>query len=396
MLPSLLKLLTPHPLKSISLRLFAVATAFFLLVDLQPDLPAGIQDPLEVTDQLMADQLSSAISSSEWLGILAPVAISPFFGIACLCFMSQYGESIIGTNNFVSENPVLQEPVVLWVFVVLTLLTSLPRLTKVSKPVAQACDQIETWAGIITVIVIKVAAANATGEAQPDAATAQIVQMGFFTMSGDVLLSIAAIINIVVINTIKFFFEVMVWLTPFPFVDALLEAANKMACAGLMAIYAWSPLAATILNLLLFAACAFVFLRVRRYSEYLRAVLIDPLRSLLSSEFGKPKSAELIVFPKDEFGPFPAKAKLSLQRTDDGWILFWRRWLLPGRELQLNSPDVNLEIDRGLIINRIEVTGAHSETLLFTRRYSSNMRELSELLSIPIEDEKKAAKVGIA
>ena len=133
---------------------------------------------------------------------------------------------------FVSSNPVLQNPAVLWAFVALTFVTSLPRLTKVSKPVAQAIDQLEAWSGIVAIIVIRVAAATSDPVSESTAmAAVPVLYCGFFSMSADVLFSIAAIANILVINTVKFFFEVSVWLIPFPFVDAMLNAANKSVCA---------------------------------------------------------------------------------------------------------------------------------------------------------------------
>jgi len=105
-----------------------------------------------------ADQSSMrAISASEWLGPLAPIAISPFFGITCLAGLSQFGSDYLPLNSFISNNAVLQNPYVLWLFAGLTLLTSLPRLTKVSKPFAQAMDMLETYGAIITIVILRFA-----------------------------------------------------------------------------------------------------------------------------------------------------------------------------------------------------------------------------------------------
>ncbi len=362
------------------------------------DTPVAIDDPLSATDHLMATQLAGAVSSAEWLGVLAPIAISPFFGIACLCFLSQYCGSIIGANNFISNNPVLQEPLVLWIFVALTVVTSLPRLTKVSKPAAQAIDQLETRSAIITILVIKVVGATAAANAAPEAALAapQVVQMGMFSFTADALLSVAAVVNILVINTIKFFFEVMIWLTPFPFVDAMFEAANKAACAGLMAVYAWSPPAATILNLILFAICAVAFFRVKRRVGYLRAILVDPIYAMFNNSYGDPKSSDLVVFPQNGFGPFPAKAKLRLAKTSTGWRLCWNRFLLPGKTMLMDRETTSIEMDPGLIVHKLLIAGDEPGALLFTRRYSSHLHELADQLSVPVVDGRKPAKISTA
>ena len=237
-----------------------------------------IPDGLTADDQEKVTGLAGTISTMEWLGPLAPIAISPFFGLACLCAISQYGDGVLPLNAFVSDNPVLQNPAVLWTFVVLTIVTSLPRLTKVSKPVGQAIDQLEAWSGIITIIIIRFAgAAEPATDATAMMAVPAVLQCGFLSVSADMLFSVAAIVNILVINTVKFFFEVSVWLMPFPFVDAMLEAANKSVCAALMAVYAFSPMWATILNLVIFLACFAVFRWVKRQTAYMRTILWDPL-----------------------------------------------------------------------------------------------------------------------
>ena len=292
------------------LRLFVVVLGVLVIWSMQTELPPVPNHQVVVNDSQIvesqslalaapqlefgADLLKSpltdedqasmkAISASEWLGPLAPVALSPFFAITCLAGLSQFGGDYLPLNSFISNNAVLQNEYVFWIFGALTLLTSLPRLTKVSKPFAQAMDMLETYGGIITIIVLRFASSIPSGEPLEPIETAMVVQMGWMTFPVDVLFSLAAIVNIIVINSVKFFFEVLVWLVPFPFVDALLEIANKGICAGLMAVYAYSPLVATILNLILFAACFYAFNWTKRRVAYWRTMLTDPILALVLS-----------------------------------------------------------------------------------------------------------------
>lgn len=333
------------------------------------------ENPLPFSDQQKAQDLVSSVKASEWLGPLAPIAISPFFGITCLAAISQFGGDYVPVNSFVSTNPVLNNPTILWVFLGLTVLTSLPRLTKVSKPAAQAIDQLETYAGIITILIIRFLPGMLESS---EPATAMVVQMGVLSFSADVLLGVAAVINIVVINSVKFFFEVMVWLIPVPFVDAALEVANKTACAGLMAIYAWSPLAATGVNLLLFLICLVVFRWVNRRVTYLRSIIGDPVWSLLNPKFGVPKSDRLTVFTKDEFESFPAKTKLVLQSNENGWRLIQPRFLMSQRLIDIERSDSRLIMREGLMVNSLEIMGPKTATLLFSRRYLNHVDELAK------------------
>ena len=162
-------------------------------------------------DVAAAQQFSQTLGVAEWLGPMAPVALSPFFGIACLSGMSLYGQGWIATDNaFLGEGSPLHNPAVFWVFLGLTLLTSVPRFTKVSKPFAQAVDQVETWSGILTMVILRIMMASAA----PEPEQLDVAQLGFLSASFDVLMMLAAAINIFVINAVKFFFEMMIWITP--------------------------------------------------------------------------------------------------------------------------------------------------------------------------------------
>lgn len=361
-----------------TLRMVLVLLGVLTLASYQIDITPS---PRTGADTEKITGFTSALQASEWLGPLAPIAISPFFGITILSGVSQFGGAWIESNSFVSDNPVLSNPRVFWIFLGLTILTSIPRFTKVSKPAAQAIDQLEAYAGIITIIVIRVV--TAISESEPvGPETAMVVQAGMFSFSADVLFSVVAVINIIVINTVKFFFEVMIWLVPVPFIDGLLEIANKSLCLGLMAIYFLSPMAATLLNLILFTACLIAFRWVNRRVTYLRSVLWDPLWGMISKSYGNPIRKELVVFPQNDLGPFPAKSKLLLQTTDDGWQLVQARLLFGPKQMQLSRSDYRLIIRSGILLNSILVQGDERATLLFSRRYSSNIHRLAALINI--------------
>lgn len=367
------------------------------VAQLQELIPDDLKtDPLTLDDHELASGLAGTVSAMEWLGPLAPIAISPFFGLACLCGISQYGDGWLPLNAFVSDNPVLQNPAVLWTFVILTIVTSLPRLTKVSKPVGQAIDQLEAWSGIISIIVIRIASATADPVSEATAmAAVPVLHCGFFSASADVLFSIAAIINILVINTIKFFFEVSVWLMPFPFVDALLEAANKSVCAALMAIYAYSPFWATMLNLVIFLVCLWAFRWCKRQVTYMRSILFDPVWAMVQKSYGEPKRKELTVFPQQEIGPFAAREQLQLIDAGESWELRLNRLLLPSKSHSISKSDHSLTIESGLIVNKIAIGGGDKPaTLMFTRRFNDHLEQVADMLSMQIARDEERSSVS--
>ena len=304
---------------------------------------------------------------ADWLGPLAPVAISPFFGVACLSGLAIWGPDWVTDNALLGSSGPLKNETLFVVFVALTLLTSLPRLTKVSKPFAQAVDRLETYAVIAILLIIKVVASLQTEPGQQVA----MVQLGIFSVTADTLVGLAMAANVLVINSVKFFFEFMVWLTPIPLVDAIFEVCSKTLCAALMVVYAFSPMLATGINLVILIVATVVLRWISRRVRFYRTMILDPVLAKMWRGFGRAKTPDLIVFPKDNFGPFAAKSRLRLSRSPEaaGWTLQEANWWMPAKShnlLMKSKPTAR----SGWVMNSIELQDTSGPVrLTFSRRY---------------------------
>ncbi len=313
------------------------------------------------------EQITTTIHATEWLGAMAPVALSPFFGLTCLSGIAIAGDDYLPEDHYLrrTSSP-LKRPIVFATFLLLTVLTSVPKLSKVSKPFAQAVDQLEAYSVIIVLLVIRYLG---TTESTSDQ-VAVVFQAGIFEFSAETLLWIVTAINIIVINTVKFFFEVLVWITPVPTLDAIFEMCNKTLCAVLMAIYAFSPFAATILNLMLLVACLFAFKWVKRREVYFRTVLFDLLRDVLKRDASIP-SGGITVFPRSEFQGVPALSKCQLVATETGWKLRRGRLFRSAITREWDSPRPSVR--QGLLANELVVG---EQLFKFGRRHNREMNEL--------------------
>jgi hypothetical protein len=336
---------------------------------------------------LVADQLAQSVNAAEWLGPLAPIALSPFFGISLLSALAMWGPDWMPTNRFLESSQALNNGWMFTVFITLTVVTSLPRLTKVSKPIAVALDRVETYGSIITLLVIRIMAdptADAIPIETPEVAIGgvTIMQAGVVSMTADVLFGIAMVFNIIVVNSVKFFFEFLIWLTPVPLIDALFETANKSFCAALMGLYAFSPTLATILNLVILFACAIALRWINRRVRFYRSMLFDPLLNVIFSSRGVPKDPELVVFPATPLQPFAPRSCLKLRSTDDHWHLTEDRLLLGRLEKKIPHAQARLEIRTGLLTNTLVVFEGDQEiaTLTFSRRYNAQLQQMAALL----------------
>lgn len=361
--------------------------------------PAPDADPVDQLERQLERELggefgagevatSTAIVQSlgvaDWLGPLAPVALSPFFGVTCMSGLSIWGPDWVADAPMLQRSGPLKNRALFCLFLVLTVLTSVPRLTKVSKPFAQSVDRLEAYSVIVILLAIKLA--ESTGSSAPPVA---MLQLGFLSFTFDALLAIAMVVNILVINSVKFFFEFMVWLTPVPFLDAVFEICNKTLCAVLIAIYAFSPTLALMINLVMFLVAAIVLHWIYRRVRFYRAMILDPVLARVWSRYGQPNRPELIAFAKAPFGPFAAKSRIRLRRATEGggWLLQEANWLMPEKKQNLPE-EAKLTVRRGWVMHSIEISSNDSTMILsFSRRYDEQaIRQLAEQLGIAMSD----------
>ncbi len=352
-----------------------------------PNRPSESLSEVEIA---AASQWVESLHLTDWLGPLAPVALSPFFGITLLSGLAIWGPEWMPANSFLSSSTVLNDGRMFGVFLVLTFLTSIPRMTKVSKPFAQAMDRLETYGTIVTLLVIRFMAPlePAVNLETPEVAFLgqTIVQAGIFSVTASVAISIAMVINILVINSVKFFFEFLIWLTPIPTLDALFELANKSFCAALMGLYAFSPTLATLLNMLLLGMCAVVLRWMHRRVNFYRSMVFEPLLAVLWRKYSRPNRAELTAFPTSAWERFPALARLQIVSDEHGWRFRHSRWFLPAIEYVQEKGALELRIEAGLLTNTLLVTrlGQPVAQLTFSQRHRAHLEQLATLLGAEI------------
>lgn len=344
--------------------------------------------------QKLADRIAQNI------GPLAPVALSPFFALTCLSGASLLADSGLPFVDGLTKNAVLgsNSPLHNWAvfagLLVLTGITTLPKLTKVSKPLGQAIDQLEAHAGIISIVAVQFLSNLNSGENQPGTATI-IFQAGIFSFTGDLLIYAFSAINIFVVNTVKFFFEVLIWLSPFPAVDAAFEAANKSFAALLLGIYVTSPKVALVINLLIFALCLLIFSWTYRRVIYMRSVLSDPILGWMAEKvFRRPRvtltstplpgaiantlpnrTLVLKAFAGNSIVGVKRKSRGFLVRHGGEIVFAKPRFLRSPIIARLPQPAAQNAVQTGLLSNAVSF-GATGQEVIITRRYNAVLDEV--------------------
>lgn len=313
-----------------------------------------------------SESVATSLSTSEWLGPLAPIALSPFFGLTALSGIATYGpEWLQQRSALFSDSSMLNNASLFWTMLTLAVISSLPRLSKVSKPVALLAENLETYSAIIILFVVRTLGSGGVPIAdETDLTTSSPVLVA--GLPADVLMSFVAALNILVINGVKLFCEFLVWLIPFPTVDALVEAGNKIVCAALLGLYCFSPLAATVLNLLLLAICLVIFGWVYRRTQYYREVIGGPLLAWAIPKWFAQKGAIFRAFCDSQHCQLPRFSRVKVRRISERHFHVAGRWLW--RSIEEDFENCEISNEQGLVSDSLLLTSDDGREFRFLHR----------------------------
>ena len=205
----------------------------------------------------------------EAVAVLAPLGVSPFYAMAGLGLAAQFG---------LIDLPLglvwLGHPVTLACLVVAGLLLHLGRSFKITKPVAESAGVGES----ILAVGMAIAMAAPRLMENADSATAEAG-----VVDGLLLLTamVSALVAIVVLRTAL---DIMIWLSPVPFIDGLFQAA-KMALTGFFIVLAvLAPTAAVALNALFVLMTVFMVRWAVRVASQGLQLAYNLLRGRISRE----------------------------------------------------------------------------------------------------------------
>lgn len=318
-------------------------------------LPTGLDAGTMAASEKVAEQ----IGASEWLGPLAPVALSPFFGLATLSGIATYGPDWLQQRSALfGETSALNSPTLFWTMTALAIVTSLPRLSKVSKPLALAAEKLETYSAVIILFVVRMLGSSAVGVNHGPEEQAML-SAGIATLPLDVLMSIVAGLNVIVINAVKLFCEFLIWLVPVPLVDAAIEVGNKTLCAGLMSLYCYSPALAAGLDLVLLIACALAFGWIYRRLRFYREMIAGPILAWLLPNWFAQRGKTFIAFVDEASAGWPRCARVTVHAlSDDEFEIIGQRWWrLHKRRLSA----CRVAREEGLVIQRLVLHSVSGE-----------------------------------
>ena len=205
------------------------------------------------------------------------------------------------------------------------------------------------------------------GEARTTSLPMLTMNVSFPTAS---MLVVAVTSALAALMCVRLAVDVLVWLSPFPLVDLMLEICQRTLAIGFLALSLWRPVAATVV------ACTILIVVLLTARWGLRAVIFG-LRSiaepLLAHVFDWPEpdlvDDGVLAYLRDGERPalavratalgvraLPARVAGGLIRTSDGVFFVARRWLRAPRLVRLDGGQRQLQVVRCSLWLEVRVT----------------------------------------
>jgi hypothetical protein len=343
--------------------LFVVLPAFVL---------AGAAAAANTTAEQMMGRSADAVDQFQGLlttaAMVGPVGINPFLGLGGLGIAGWTGAwTPPATVGFIAHPG-------FWISaLVLGAVIKFGRSFKLTKPIAEALGTGESVVGVAVVAVAGLAILQESGVVRVEQSSVILASLLFTIVASTATL-------LVIVRTA---FDILVWLSPFPFVDLLFQALKAAATAVLLLMAVFAPGAAVVLNLLLIIAAALVVRWAVRTTVFGVTIAADLAFGWLRDRLELPRS------PSGDLGPFvaftvevegaPKRQRGHLTVTGGEWQLTTGKSLPLGRTVELSC---------GLM--GVTVASANGSVLL-PPRYKHLVDELARATGATIVDGAGAA-----
>jgi hypothetical protein len=121
------------------------------------------------------------------------------------------------------------------------------------------------------------------GATKGGAPAPRVAVMGVWSVPLDVLLAVGLAMAMAVMMTVRYAFDVLIWLSPFPLVDFGFETLKKLLSLGFLAIYFASPVVASSLGILVLIPAIFLYGWALRILSFTFRIVLRPLLERLFS-----------------------------------------------------------------------------------------------------------------
>jgi len=365
-------------------------TAALLLTGSRPARAQVLPEAAVPVQRHAAEVMGAGHLIQQVFGPMPAVAGTPFLGLSVLS-----GAALLSETDFVrnSDNAVLRGfhdnallaearrystlPLFLSLLA-LSLLTWMANSGKIRGAFGKLLRVAEDSSVLVTYgLLALVTLLGATRGAPAPRVAVMMGAMGVWSVPSDILLAVGLAMAMAVMMTVRYAFDVLIWLSPFPFVDFGFETLKKLLSLGFMAIYFASPVAASALGILILLPALFLYGWALRILSFTFRILLRPLLARLFSA-PRPETSGAIHVSALTLRGVRRRAPGALLRTAEG-VTFVSASPLRRRRIVLTDRLVLVRTLLWLELRAIHPDG-RVERIALPRTYAPDFERLRALL----------------
>jgi hypothetical protein len=247
---------------------------------------AWAQAPLVPVQQHAVAVVGAGHLLQQVFGPMPAVAGTPFLGLAVLS-----GAALLSDTDFVRDsgspfvrgfrdNALLAEarryasPSLFLSLIALALLTYMANSGKIRGAVGKMLRAAEDSSVLVTYALLALVTLFGAAKAAP---APKVALMGLWNVPTDILVTVGLAMALGVMMTVRFAFDVLIWLSPFPFIDFTFETLKKVLSLTFLGLYFLSPVAASSVGLLVLLPALFLYGWALRIFSFAFRIVLRPL-----------------------------------------------------------------------------------------------------------------------
>ena len=353
-----------------------------LIIILIPLMLQAQTGDLEISKTI--DQNSALV---EQFAQLAPMGINPFLTVFLTSVCSKVGFH----NDYVATNPFFDSWIVLIIFGLLFSFTALVGTVFRTNKATAIIGLVDTYLSNKAALIVNAIVIFAPTFISNEPAHAEIVyQLGFLSISFKTFLILSiSLYFLIIVMAFKFFIDILIFLSPVPFIDAVLEIIKIVIAAGFVIISIVSPVISVIIAVLMFFVSLFFYRRSVNLINKTKYLIVYPLLNLMRSKQKKLTNGEnlsILVLTNKKYGNIKKGVIVRLQKNKNSFELIQKRFLLPNiiEKIILNEYTFH-QNHLDLILSNED----QSKSLVLNRTYHKYLDELSRDYNIEIIKRKE-------
>jgi hypothetical protein len=212
-----------------------------------------------------------------------------------------------------------------------------------------------------------------------------VYQAGFLTISFKTLFTLAiSIYFLIVVMAVKFFIDILIFLSPITLIYAVLEIFKISIGGVLLIISIISPTTSVVISLMMFLISLFFYKRSIKLINKTKYLIVYPLLNLFRSKEKKLTDGtnfSILVLTNIKFGKLKKGIIVRLQEKNSEFYLIQKRFLLSNiiQEIDLRNFHFNQNH-----LDIIMSNNDNSKSIVLNRTYHKYLIELSEKYNIEI------------